>query len=109
MISKQWRSALLTLGLSLGVVACTVSLSPVASAQTSISGDITGVVTDSTGAVIPNATVTVTSVQRGQVKTATSNASGQYRVSLLSPGDYQVVVSAASFNKATVKVTVSAA
>jgi len=109
MISNYWRSALLTLGLSLGVVAYTISLSPVAFAQTSISGDITGTVTDSSGAVIPNATVTVTSVQRGQVKTATSNANGQYRVSLLSPGDYQVDVSASSFSKETVKVTVSAA
>ena len=78
-------------------------------AQTNISGDISGTITDSTGAVVPNALVTVTNVQRGQVKSATTNASGQYRVSLLSPGDYQVQVTAQNFEKTTEKVTVSAA
>jgi hypothetical protein len=81
----------------------------VAFAQTNISGDIAGTITDSTGAAVPNAVVTVTNVQRGQVKSATSNASGQYRVSLLSPGDYEVQVSAQNFEKTSEKVTVSAA
>ena len=81
----------------------------VAFAQTNISGDIAGIVTDTTGAVVPNALVTVTSVQRGQVKSATSNAAGQYRVSLLSPGEYVVQVSAQNFEKTSEKVTVSAA
>src|SRR5258707_5116428 len=46
--------------------------------QTSTTGAIRGTVTDSTGAVISGATVTVTSKAIGQVRTAKSDSSGQY-------------------------------
>jgi hypothetical protein len=53
-----------------------------------------GVITDSSGAVVPNATVTIRSVESGETRTVTTNAQGQYRFPLMSPGDY--VVTAAS-------------
>ena len=77
-------------------------------AQTSISGDITGNVTDPTGAAVGGATVVATSTANGQVKKATANASGEYRVPLLSPGVYKVTVTAPSFDTSTLLVTVSA-
>ena len=46
--------------------------------QTSTAGLITGVVTDSTGAVIPNATVTVTNTATGFTRVAQTNADGNY-------------------------------
>ncbi|MCA1597226.1 MAG: carboxypeptidase-like regulatory domain-containing protein, partial [Chloroflexi bacterium] len=77
-------------------IACAFSLT--AAGQTNISGDIAGTVTDATGAVVPNATVTVTNKGTGEVKTATSSNTGSYRVSLLPPGNYHVVVSETGFN-----------
>src|ERR1700683_4623647 len=78
--------------------------------QTASTGALTGTVTDSTGAVVPNATVTVTSVDSGQVRTAMTDSSGSYKFSLLSPGNYQVKFEASGFNaieipSATVAVT----
>jgi hypothetical protein len=68
-----------------------------ASAQTNTSA-IAGVITDETGATVPNATVTVTETATGQVRTTT--ASGEYVVSQLAPGKYEVKVSAQGFQTA---------
>src|SRR6202167_4088701 len=72
-------------------------LGSVAFAQTSIStGSIVGNVTDSTGAVLPNARVTVTG-PTGQTLHATSNGTGSYSLGALIPGVYQVRVEAKGF------------
>jgi len=57
-------------------------------AQTNISGDIAGTVTDSSGAAIPGATVTITSVDTGAVQTVTTASAGEYRAALLKPGNF---------------------
>ncbi len=77
-------------------------------AQSLISGDVVGVVTDQSGAIVPNATVTVTSKATGEAHAATTNSSGSYRVPLLKPGDYTIVVTAPGFEQASVPVAVSA-
>jgi hypothetical protein len=77
-------------------------------AQSVTAGDINGAVTDSTGAIVPNATITVTSTATGQVKTATSGTAGEYRVSLLSPGTYKVTATAAGFSTLSTTITVAA-
>ena len=66
-------------------------------AQTSATGAIAGLVTDSSGGVIPNATVTAISTDTGQARTATTAADGTYRFSLLPPGQYKVSFSANGF------------
>ena len=81
---------------------------PVLYAQSNISGDIAGTVTDASGAAIPNAQVTVTSLEKGQAKVVLSDRVGDYRVPLLSPGRYQVKATAKGFETSTVQVTVSA-
>ncbi len=78
-----------------------------ASAQSLISGDIAGVVTDPSGAVIPAAAVTLKSLDTGAVQSTTTNASGAYRFSLLKPGNYSV--SAAKVGFQTSQREVSAA
>lgn len=60
-------------------------------AQTT-SGDLVGVVTDTTGAVVPNAEVSVTNVDTGVESTTKTNANGEYRVPNLLPGRYRVIV-----------------
>src|SRR6202051_1731923 len=64
-------------------------------------GSVFGTVTDSSGAVVPNATVTVTDVAKGTSETAQSNESGQYRVQHLIPDTYTVAAEAKGFNKVT--------
>src|SRR5277367_6709709 len=88
----------------LGVGLCTNSVY----AQTNISGDIVGDVTDATGAAVANAQVMVASDATGQAKTVTSNASGQYRVPLLPPGNYKVSITAPGFQTSEFTATVSA-
>ena len=84
------------------------ALTPNLKAQSLISGDIVGTVTDQSGAIVPNANVTVTSKATGAVQTTTSNANGSYRVPLLKPGDYTVVVSSPGFEQASLSVSVNA-
>jgi outer membrane receptor protein involved in Fe transport len=60
-------------------------------------GSISGTVTDASNAVIHGATITVTAVGTGAVRTATTNDSGFYSVTNLAPGSYDVKVAASGF------------
>jgi|KBSMisStaDraftv2_1062788.scaffolds.fasta_scaffold00168_15 hypothetical protein len=88
-----------------GFVATTSA--PVVCAQSNISGDITGTVTDASGAALPNAQVTVTSMEKGQAKVVTTDKVGDFRVPLLPPGNYEIKVSATGFQPTKVQVKVS--
>ncbi len=55
-------------------------------------GSISGTVTDAQGAVIPDATVTITSIERSTSYTATTNDSGSYVKDRLLPGTYKVTI-----------------
>jgi hypothetical protein len=63
------------------------------------SGTIAGVVKDSTGAVIPAATVTATEQQTGTAVTAKSQADGSYTVPNLAPANYRVAAEVAGFKR----------
>ncbi len=76
-------------------------------AQSLVSGDLTGTVTDPSGAVVPNASVALKSNATGATRTTTTNANGAYRFSLLPPGNYGVSVSAQGFNKTDTTASVS--
>jgi len=75
-----------------------VVLAPYAAAQ-AVYGSVFGTVTDPSGAAVPNAKVTVTSVKQGTSETVTSNESGNYSVYHLIPGTYDVTVEAQGFKK----------
>ncbi len=60
---------------------------------------ITGVVTDSTGAVIPGADVTATNIDTGVKQTAQTNAEGIYRLLNLLPGKYRVEAESPGFRR----------
>jgi hypothetical protein len=66
-------------------------------AQTPGTGALTGTVKDPSGAVIPAATVTLTSVNTGQARTTMTGADGVYRFTLLPPGNYRVRMEASGF------------
>ena len=69
----------------------------VASGQSLTSGDIAGTVTDPSGAAVPKASVTLQNKDTGASQTATTNATGAYRFSLLNPGNYEVSAKASGF------------
>jgi len=64
-------------------------------AQTLTTGDLTGTVTDQSGAVVPRATVTLKNADTGATQAATTNDSGAYRFPFLAPGNYVVAAQAA--------------
>src|ERR1700688_370524 len=87
----------------LGVVVLVVGLLVVGTAQSQIiSGDIVGTVYDKTGAVVPNAKISLTNVATGVTHETTASSNGEYRFSNLPVGTYDVQVSAANF--ATTKI-----
>jgi len=67
---------------------------PFVFSQSITTADAVGVITDSSGAVVPGATVTIRSSESGEVRTVTANAQGQYRFPLMKPGEYVVSASA---------------
>jgi hypothetical protein len=84
------------LSLTIGAVAILLASGHSAMAQ-AIFGQISGTVTDSTGAAIPNATVVVTDVAKGTSISVTSNGDGQFTAGHLIPDTYSVKVSAQGF------------
>ena len=60
---------------------------------------ITGTVTDPSGAAVANAQVTITSVEQGTTRTATSNSGGEYLFAALPVGSYDMAVAAPGFKK----------
>jgi Carboxypeptidase regulatory-like domain/TonB dependent receptor len=75
-------------------------------AQTVTSGDITGTVSDASGAVVVGAEVSLTSIAEGTTQTTTTNSSGLYRFSFLKNGDYKMSVAAKGFKSSSENVTV---
>ena len=64
----------------------------VAVAQSSGTGALTGIVTDSSGASLANVTVTATNIGTNQQRTMTTGSDGIYKFALLPPGNYRVQV-----------------
>src|SRR5208283_270163 len=90
----------------LALLVIAAMMAPSLMAQSAVSGDLTGTVTDPSGAVLPNATVTIKSDAEGQTRTTTTNSNGVYRFSLVRPGSYSVSVTAAGFTTAETKASV---
>ena len=95
MIASRHNSHLLRF-LFLAVCLFLTSLS-FAYAQSATTGAIGGTVTDNGGALLPAATITVKSADTGLTRTVKSNASGEYRVTELEPGNYTATFVADGF------------
>jgi Carboxypeptidase regulatory-like domain/TonB dependent receptor len=105
--SQNCRRWALTLCLACGLVSwCGSHLY----AQTASTGALTGTVRDASGAVLPNASVTLRNNGTGQAFVTATNESGSYRFSLLPPGSYALNFSAVGFKTGMVpSVTVAVA
>jgi hypothetical protein len=62
-----------------------------------ITGDISGTVQDSSGAVVKDAKVSATNVATGETRTAATSDAGFYRILELPPGNYKLTVTAPGF------------
>ncbi len=91
-MTRQWLTAI-TCVLCLAFVA----FAPTAGLSQAVYGSIFGTVTDPTGASVPGAKVTITSVGRGTSTEVTTNLAGNYTVTRLIPGLYNIRAEAAGF------------
>ena len=80
---------------------CLVVLGAGAAWSQAVNATMLGTVTDVSGAVVPNAKVTVTETDTGVVHNAETNESGNWNVPNLPPGVYSVTVEATGFKKET--------
>src|SRR5450755_8786 len=87
-------------GLGVSSALLLICLSPAIFAQT-ITGTISGDVTDTSGALVAGATVTVESLGTAQKRTATTTASGSFIVPDLAIGKYKITVTAEGFKTLT--------
>ena len=83
-----------------GLLILVFAMATIAAAQT-VSGTLRGTVSDSNGAVIPNATVKVTHKETGLERTVTTSGDGNYNIPFLPIGGYNVEVSRTDFSKVT--------
>lgn len=65
--------------------------------QSTSTGTILGLVTDSTGAVVPGAVVTITQESTGDMRTTSANSAGRYVFVNVDPGTYDVKVTMQGF------------
>jgi hypothetical protein len=83
---------------SLLLVVSVLLIAPRTHAQT-VTGTIVGTVLDAQGAVIPNATITARNRETGLERTAMSESAGEFTVASVTPGPYDVTVSAPGFRQ----------
>lgn len=74
-------------------------LMPFAAFAQTEKGAVVGIVTDSTGAVVPGATVTITNLGNKTVQTLTTNGEGVYEAPFLPPATYEVSATAQGFGR----------
>lgn len=79
------------------VVSLLITMAPSLGAQSSSTGALTGTVTDSSGAAVPNVTVTALSAGTGASRSAMTGPDGAYTIGLLPPGSYSVKFEASGF------------
>jgi hypothetical protein len=80
------------------VLLCLFAICPVTFAQVT-NASLTGVVTDSNGAVLPGVQLQVQNTATNATQTTETNASGVYTVAPLNPGSYKILVEKQGFNK----------
>ncbi len=85
------------------VLATAALLGTIPANSQAVYGSIFGTVSDKSGAVVPNANITVTDVAKGTSVTAQTNGSGEFRVQHLIPDTYRVDAESAGFDKTSVQ------
>src|SRR5262245_57801050 len=68
-------------------------------AQTGANTGLRGAVTDSSGATVPGATVTVNRIETGEERTLATDELGRWEARFISPGTYHLTIEKAGFKK----------
>jgi hypothetical protein len=103
---EQWFKNVRICIAVLALVMLCPSFSPVAFAQSAVTGGINGLVTDTTGAVVPGATITVKDDATGSVRTLTSNGDGRYTVPFLPPNKFDITATSPGLQSTTTSVQI---
>ncbi|HKU25616.1 MAG TPA: carboxypeptidase regulatory-like domain-containing protein, partial [Candidatus Sulfotelmatobacter sp.] len=98
-MTKCTSTALIKIGTS-ACLAVLVFVSALSFGQ-QLTGTLTGTTTDSTGAVVAEAKVTLKNELSGDLRTSVSNAMGYFSITAIQPGTYTVTVSAPGFKNWT--------
>ena len=77
---------------------CSLTVTHTLTAQVATTGKITGTITDSSGAAVPNAAVSVKSTALLAPRSTHTEADGSYLFDLLPPGTYELTVTAPGFS-----------
>jgi hypothetical protein len=94
-------------GVALSILVLLFSISiPIRAQDTNSS--LSGAITSAAGAAVPNAKVAVKNLATGQSDETLTDSAGHYIVKNLSPGDYELAISAEGYSTNTLKVTVAA-
>ena len=103
---KGWARTAVAFATIIGATAAIQISQPSAFAQNATTGSINGVVMDSTGAVVPNASVTVKDMANGATLNLTSNADGRFTAPYLKPDMFQVSATAPGLQSTTTTVQI---
>jgi hypothetical protein len=97
---------LLSICSSVSALLLAISFANGLNAQTTTTGGLTGVVTDQSKAVVPNADVEIRDSRRGRIQSIKTDREGVYRFFFLAPSTYTLKVTHECFRKASRTVTV---
>lgn len=99
--SVRRRTSARLLLASLALLVFAVGFAPLSTwAQSTSTGTVVGLVTDPTGAIVPEATVSLIDHTTGTTKTTTSNEAGRYIFVNVNPGIYDITVNKTGFTQA---------
>src|SRR5262245_53677200 len=94
--------------LSTGAVVLVLGAGAARSEAQSVFATLVGVVTDTSGGVVPGATVTASNLKTGAQRVVTTDNSGAYQIPNLDAGDYRVAVTLVGFANTSRQITVLA-
>src|SRR3984885_5349945 len=97
--SSVWSSLRSFTPASLVLLTLCLALSSAKLLYAQANAGLTGTVTDSSGAIVSGATVTITNQATGQQNHATTSSAGTYAVTGLTPGVYSITIEATGFKK----------
>lgn len=103
---RQCSKIALVLLAAFAIATILPSFQPMVLAQSTVTGSINGTVTDSTGAVVPGASVTVRDTATGEATTFTTNGEGRFVASFLKPDTFEVSATATGLQSSTTSVQV---
>ena len=101
MRSKSWSPAF---GLAILFLSWAV---PSARGQTAASASVSGIVRDSTGAILPGVTVDIRNHSTNQVSESVTDGTGRFRILYLPVGDYHLAAQLPGFTTANVNLSLA--